>query len=71
MCMARNRIEYVSDDQGQPVSVIVPIGIWREIESERETAYLLKSPKMKSRLLRAKDRTGGIALTEACEKLGI
>ena len=69
--MAESQIKYVSDDNGQPVSVIVPIELWREIESERETAYLLKSPKMKSRLLRAKDRTGGIALTEACEKLGI
>jgi PHD/YefM family antitoxin component YafN of YafNO toxin-antitoxin module len=42
-----------------------------EIESERETAYLLKSPAMRKRLLRAKDRSEGIFLTEACEKLGI
>ena len=69
--MGESQIKYVSDDKGQPVSVIVPIELWREIESERETAYLLKSQKMKKRLLRAKDRTGGIALTEACEKLGI
>ena len=36
-------IQYVSDESGNPVSVIVPIGLWREIESEKETAYLLKS----------------------------
>jgi PHD/YefM family antitoxin component YafN of YafNO toxin-antitoxin module len=64
-------IEYMSDEKGQPVSVIVPIELWREIESERETAYLLKSPAMKRRLLRAKDRSEGITLTEACESLGI
>jgi PHD/YefM family antitoxin component YafN of YafNO toxin-antitoxin module len=69
--MARTEIEYVSDEKGQPVSVIVPIEMWREIESERETAYLLKSPAMKKRLPRAKDRSEGITLTEACEELGI
>jgi len=64
-------IQYVSDEQGNPVSVIVPIELWREIESERETAYLLKSEQMKRRLLEAKDREGGNSLEDACEKLGI
>ena len=64
-------IQYVSDESGNPVSVIVPIELWREIESERETAYLLKSENMKRRLLEAKDRQNGIAFEEACEKLGI
>lgn len=64
-------IQYVSDETGQTVGVIVPIDVWREIESELETAYLLKSPAMKKRLLAAKERTGGIALEEARAQLGI
>ncbi len=46
-------IQYISDIDGNPVGVIVPIDLWHEIESERETAYLLKSPTMKIRLLEA------------------
>ncbi len=65
------QVQYVSDAEGEPVGVIVPIELWREIESERETAYLLKSPAMKQRLLAAKARTGGITLEEARAQLGV
>ena len=65
------QIQYVSDAEGNPVGVIVPIDLWREIESERETAYLLKSEAMKKRLLEAKNRTEGIPFEEARAKLGI
>jgi PHD/YefM family antitoxin component YafN of YafNO toxin-antitoxin module len=64
-------IQYVSDESGQPTAVIVPIELWREIESEKETAYLLKSENMKRRILEAKDRETGIPFEEAREKLGI
>ena len=64
-------IQYVSDENGNPVGVIVPIELWREIESERETAYLLKSEKMKRRLLEAKERQEGIPFDEAREELGV
>lgn len=64
-------IQYISDANGKPVGVIVPIDLWEEIESEKETAYLLKSEKMKERLLEAKDRREGIAFDDAREKLGI
>lgn len=64
-------IQYVSDDSGNAVAVLVPIELWREIESERETAYLLNSPAMKERLLAAKNRTGGVSLDDARQKLGI
>ncbi len=64
-------IQYVSDEDGNTISVIVPIGLWREIESERETAYLLNSEAMRRRLLEAKNRQDGMAFEEACEKLGI
>lgn len=33
-------IQYVSDESGEPTAVIVPIELGREIESEKETAYL-------------------------------
>lgn len=65
------QVQYVSDEEGQAVSVIVPIELWREITSERETAYLLKSEAMKTRLLAAKDRTEGISLEDARAQLGI
>ncbi|MBM3748750.1 MAG: type II toxin-antitoxin system Phd/YefM family antitoxin [Acidobacteria bacterium] len=69
--MARRDIQYVSDENGAPVGVIVPIELWREIESERETAYLLKNSAMRQRLVEAKSRQGGLSLEEACEKLGV
>lgn len=38
----------------------IRLELWREIESERETAYLLQSETMKRRLLEAKERTNSI-----------
>ena len=64
-------IQYVSDANGNAVAVIVPIEVWREIEFERETAYLLKNDAMRKRLMEANDRIGGIALDDARKKLGI
>jgi PHD/YefM family antitoxin component YafN of YafNO toxin-antitoxin module len=54
--MAEPDIQIVSDASGEPTAVIVPIALWREIQSERETAYLLKSETMRRRLLAAKER---------------
>jgi len=65
------QIQYISDEQNKITGVIVPIDLWREIESEKETAYLLKSQNMKKRLLEAKDRKEGIPFDEACKKLGV
>jgi antitoxin YefM len=64
-------LQYISDDHGNAVAVIVPIEVWREIESERETAYLLKSDAMRKRLLESKIRVGGVSLDEVRTKLGI
>ncbi|MFO0791849.1 MAG: hypothetical protein U0805_20495 [Pirellulales bacterium] len=66
-----SRIQYVADERGKTIAVIVPIELWCEIESERETAYLLKSDAMRERLLLAKERSGGIPIDVACAKLGI
>jgi len=52
-----NHIQYISDEQNNVTGVIVPIDLWKEIESEKETAYLLKSAAMKKRLMDAKNRT--------------
>jgi prevent-host-death family protein len=69
--MASTEIQIVSNENGEPTAVIVPIELWREIESERETAYLLKSETMKTRLLAAIERQEGISFEAAVEKLGI
>ena len=69
--MTETNIQFVSDENGQPTAVIVPIALWREIESERETSHLLKSAAMKRRLLEAKSRQTGIPIEEVLEKLGI
>ena len=64
-------IQYISYASGKIEGVIVPIELWREIESERETAYLLRSETMKRRLLEAKACTAGVPLEDARVKLGI
>jgi PHD/YefM family antitoxin component YafN of YafNO toxin-antitoxin module len=69
--MADSDIQYVTDQNGKPVGVIVPIELWREIESERETAYLLNSKTMRQRLAEAKGREEGIPIQDACARLGI
>ena len=69
--MAQVNIQFVTDENGKTTNVIVPVELWREIESERETAYLLKSKGMKKRLLEAKNRKEGISLEDVREKLGV
>ncbi len=65
------QVQYISDENKNVTGVIVPIDLWKEIKSEKETAYLLKSETMKRRLLEAKNRKEGIPFDEACEKLGV
>lgn len=69
--MATTEVQYVTDADGNPTAVLVPIEVWREIESERETAYLLKSPAMRERLLQARKRSEGIPLADALAQLGV
>jgi antitoxin YefM len=64
-------IQIVSNEAGEPTAVIVPIELWREIASERETAYLVKSETMKQRLLAAAQRRDGVNLDAVVEKLGL
>jgi PHD/YefM family antitoxin component YafN of YafNO toxin-antitoxin module len=64
-------IQIVSNEDGEPTAVIVPIDLWREIASERETAYLLKSETMKKRLMAAAQRSDGLPLDGVVEKLAL
>ena len=64
-------IQNVLDEQGNTTAVIVPIELWRELQSERETAYLLKSKAMKQRLIEANNRQEGIPFEAVRAKLGI
>ena len=66
-----NQIQYISDEHNKVTGVIIPIDLWKEIQSEKETAYLFKSENMKRRLMAAKNRKEGIPFDEACEKLGV
>jgi hypothetical protein len=69
--MANTEIQIVSSESGELTAVIVPIELWREIESERETACLLKSEAMKDRLLQAARRQTGLSFEDVIEKLGV
>jgi len=66
-----NTVQTISDENGQITGVIVPIELWRQMCSEVETIYLLKSEVMRQRLIEAKNRREGIDFEVACEKLGI
>jgi PHD/YefM family antitoxin component YafN of YafNO toxin-antitoxin module len=68
---ATQDVQYVTDGEGNPTAVLVPIELWREIASERETEYLLRNPVMRERLLAARARTEGIPLEDALARLGL
>ena len=69
--MTSQDVQIVSNQNGEPTAVLVPIELWREIESERETAYLLESPTMKERILRGVSQQSGIPFEDAIAKLGV
>ncbi|MFN0100546.1 MAG: prevent-host-death protein [Bryobacteraceae bacterium] len=59
------------ENEWDETAAIVPIELWREMESERETGYLLSSPAMHRRLTEALSRIEGTGLDTALEKLGV
>ena len=69
--MAARKIEILRNEKGEETAAVVPIELWREIESERETGYLLSSLAMRCRLTEALSRKEGIGLDTAIEKLGV
>lgn len=65
-------VQYVTGADGEQVGVFIPIDQWRDLESDRETAYLLSTEAMRNRLLGALERSENcISLEEARAKLGI
>ena len=64
-------IQIVSNEAGEPTAVIVPIALWKEIVSEREAAYLLKSETMRQRLLAALECSSVVPLDDAVAKFGL
>ena len=62
--MSETDIQLVTNEAGESTAVIVPIALWKEIASERETAYLLKSETMRERLLSALERGSGVPLDD-------
>ena len=64
-------VEFVRNAKGEETAVLVPIELWREIEAERETAYLLSTPRNRQRLTEALARTESIPMDVVLEKLGI
>lgn len=66
-----SEVQYVSDASGNLTGVLVAIVQWREIPSELETAYLLRSEPMRRRLLEPKERTGGVSFDDALDRLGL
>ena len=69
--MLEDVIQYVSDADGNAVAVIVPIELWQEIESEKETAHLLKSDAMRHRLFEARQRRQDFSLEEIRARTGL
>lgn len=67
--MPNTDIQIVSNEAGETTAVLVPIELWQEITSERETAYLLSSATMKQRLLAAAQRTDELSLDAVLQKL--
>ncbi len=61
---ALEKVQYVSDQNGNLTGVFLPIEVWQELESELETRYLLQSEVMKQRLLEARQRDEGIPLEQ-------
>jgi antitoxin YefM len=64
-------IQVVSNEAGEPTAVIVPIALWKEIASERETAHLMKSEAMRQRLQDALKRGSGQSLDDVVASLGL
>ena len=69
--MKTTKVQIVKNEKGEETAAMGPIKLWREFESERETAYLLSSPKMRQRLTEALSRIEGLSLNPALEKLGV
>lgn len=64
-------VQYVTDNTGKIMNVILPIEYWRKINCEDETEYLLKSQANKDRLLESLNRKEYLTKEEVYERLGV
>ncbi len=70
-------LSYLTDRNGSPVAVVVPVDEWETIcarldkQAEEETSYLLKSPVMRERLAQARLRKEGKTMDEVHRVLGL
>ena len=64
-------LHYLTDEYGELTAVVVPIAVWREIRSELETQYLLKSDAMRQRLLDARSHRATISIDDVMNRLGV
>jgi len=68
--MTESDLQYISDAQKRRRGHCA-YRHWREIESEKETAYLLKSDAMKRRLMEAMQRKEDYSLEEVRARVGL
>jgi hypothetical protein len=71
MTVDEQSIRYLSDADGRPEAAVVPIELWREIESDFETRRILENPAMVEHLQQSAASTERIPLSEAMRRLGI
>ena len=74
--MPQTSVQYVSTESGEVTSVIVPIGLWREIglqlaSSPKTPSHPLLLGGMRERLLKARKRTGGMPLDDVLRQFGL
>ena len=69
--MSTRDLQLVSDERGQVTAVIVPIETWKEITSQIETNYLLKSATMKRRLHEAMQDPKAVGFDDALQQAGV
>ena len=72
MAYDESRLQYLTDANGNPTAVLVPLDVWEAIQEEQErddTTYLTSNPVMMARLREARASQEGINSDELFAKL--
>ena len=69
MLTLEDKLSVVSDASGKPTAVMVPIDVWRQIESELETQYVLNDSVLIQRIRAARDANDFTPLEQVREQL--
>lgn len=67
----QSKISYVSDAQGKPSAVIVPIDVWERIRAEIGIEADWPGPVMRQRILDSINSNERIPFDEAIKRLGM